>query len=257
MVSKWKERIPDWDEPSPDNDVIASKFQHEIYENGNITIPYRLFAPKQCGKVPLVLFLHGADVTGTDNEVHLRAHDIGTMFARNEWQREHPCYILAPQYRNGIHWSRPKVMENLVTLIGELEVKYPDIDDERIYLYGYSAGGIGGLKMMKTYPGLFKKALILCAATSREDMEKLADTPFWLFHAPEDEFVAIGEMIQGYSQGHLGSSVIYDIMKDEMGDKIRYTEYAPGEMKDKYHVNPHAVWVPVTRDEAAKQWLFE
>ena len=31
--------------------------------------------------VPLVIFLHGADAIGRDNEAQLAMHDIGTMFA--------------------------------------------------------------------------------------------------------------------------------------------------------------------------------
>ena len=41
-----------------------------------------------------------------------------------------------------------------------------------------------------------------------------------------------------------------------MGDDIRYTEYIPGELMEKYGVDPHCVWVPVAQDDAALNWLL-
>ena len=97
MVSSWKERLPDWDEPMQDNDAVCEKFIFGEFDNGAVRLPYRLFVPETAKqKVPLVIFLHGADVTGDDNVIHIAAHDIGTCFARDEMQREHPCFILAP-----------------------------------------------------------------------------------------------------------------------------------------------------------------
>ena len=294
LPSPWTERLEDWDYPSKDVDAFAAKFSHETITDGNITLPYRLFVPEsfvtQSGitqdaaseagapdqparengkktppefedspptpaayRIPLVLFLHGADVTGNDNEVHLRGHDIGTMFAREEWQKDHPCVIVAPQYRNGIHWSRPRVMGVVKRLLGELCEAYPMIDPTRIYAYGYSAGGIGLLRMMKTYTELFAGALILCGATNNEELQNLKKTPFWLFHALDDGIVSA----YGYSGAHLGSKALYEALREEMGDRLRYTEYVENEIQTKYGINPHCAWVPVASDEEAKAWLFQ
>ena len=258
MVSSWKERLHDWDEPMQDNDSVCEKYIFGEYDNGSVRLPYRLFVPEAAEqKVPLVIFLHGADVTGDDNVIHIAAHDIGTCFAREEMQREHPCFVLAPQYRNGLHWSRDKVHNALRELILNLCSEYPAINKEMICVYGYSAGGIGALRMMKESPKLFHKAIIICGATSNEDLDKLCETPFWLFHAEDDDIVRCGGSESSpYFPAHYGSSEIYDALKDKMGDKIRFTKYEPGELKEKYGVHPHCAWFPVSRDKEALVWLL-
>lgn len=101
----WRDKMllpPDWDKPSPANEKLCEKFNYGQYETNGFCLPYRLFVPETQEKfVPLVLHLHGADAVGNDNESQLSTHDIGTMFVRDEWQQEHPCFVLAPQYGHG------------------------------------------------------------------------------------------------------------------------------------------------------------
>lgn len=282
---KW---YPDWDDPSAGNDALCEKFSYEefVYDDTGadaasrgetaddaLRLPYRFLVPNGVnvamdgaasrgtvpvtGGVPLVLFLHGADVTGTDNEIHLSAHDIGTMFARDDWQENHPCYIVAPQYDRGMHWANPRMMAAVMALLDEVARNYSTIDKNRIYIYGYSAGGIGALAMLKAYPAVFRKAIIICAATKAENLDALTQTPMWLFHAADDPIVPAGEYnFSGYPTGHYGSTPLYEALKDKMGDDLRYTEYEKGEMKEKYRLHPHCTWYPVSHNEAAMEWLF-
>ncbi len=259
MVSPWKERIPEWDVPSDDNDSICERFIRSEYSKNGITLPYRLFlpeAPADGGKIPLILFLHGADVTGRDNELQIGAHDIGTVFAREKWQKLQPSVILAPQYDSGCHWSRPATMAALADLMRLLCKEHDFIDSDRFLVYGYSAGGIGALKMMKRRPGFFKKAIIMCAATGEEKLEELVHTPMWLFHAADDGIVANREHSFFHGDSYYGSAKLYEALKDKMGDDILYTEYAPGELMERYGVDPHCAWVPVSRDEKALRWFL-
>ena len=256
MVSPWKERIQEWDEPSADNDKICKRFAKREYEGHDLSIPYRLFLPKNAQKCPLILFLHGADVTGRDNELQIGAHDIGTVFVRDIWQKVTPSVIVAPQYDNGYHWSRPATMEALTDMVEGLCHEYPMIDPDRLLVYGYSAGGIGALKLIKRAPGFFKKAIIMCAATDSEEIESLSSTPMWLFHAVDDDIVP-NHKHRFFGGSHLGSALIYEALKEKMGDDIHYTEYAPGELMERYGVNPHCAWVPVAEDEDALRWFLE
>ena len=274
MVSPWKERIPEWDVPSDDNDSICEKFLKCEYSKNGITLPYRLFLPDEPealeshdrkpgvkdsdsgSGIPLILFLHGADVTGKDNELQIRAHDIGSVFARDKWQKDHPSVILAPQYDNGYHWSRPATIAALSDLMNSLCKEHSYIDKNRFLVYGYSAGGIGALKMMKKKPSFFKKAIIMCAATGEEKLSELVHTPMWLFHAADDKIVANREHSLFHGDSYYGSARLYETLQESMGDDIRYTEYAPGELMEKYGVDPHCVWVPVAQDDAALKWLL-
>ncbi len=253
MVSTWKERIPEWDEPSGDVDELAARYKKRQLSCEGVDLPYRLFVPEvkdDSAGIPLVVFLHGADVTGTDNEMQLRAHDIGIVYARKKMQEEFHPAILVPQY-NRHSWSRAGMMLALDKMIRDTCDEYPIIDADRLYVYGYSAGGIGALRIMKSRPGMFKKAIIMCASTDEENLEALTGTPMWLFHAVDDAIVPC----YGFGS-HLGSGAIYERLHPIMGDDIRYTEYATDEIMRDYHVHPHCAWVPVAMHEEALTWLL-
>ncbi len=250
----------DWDKPDKGNEKLCEKFTAEVYREGNYTIPYRLFEPKERkGWIPLVVFLHGADAVGRDNEKQLALHDIGTMFAREEWQREHPCYILAPQYNLGTHWSSAGMTDDVFAIIGQCIKKHRLIDKTRIYLYGYSAGGVGTLRMLKEHPDFFAGAISICGATGDADLDMLLRTPLYLVHAADDEIVKASYLSPGTRvPAHYGSRDIYEALH-EKARSLYYIEYAAGDVKLKYGVNPHCVWVAVSADsgEPVREWLFK
>ncbi|HAG70086.1 MAG TPA: hypothetical protein DCL38_08960 [Lachnospiraceae bacterium] len=250
----------DWDKPDKHNNELCRLFQKGTFPCGSFSLPYRFFSPEGRGsgkKLPLAVYLHGADAIGTDNELQLSMHDIGTMLALPSWQERHPCYILAPQYGPGQYWSDDYVKRGLLRLIHALAER-PGTDENRIYIYGYSAGGVGTLRLVKENPGLFAAALSICGATNAEGLDELVKTPLWLVHAADDEIVKAsyhgGESVWAV---HYGSRDIYEALKDKHED-LRYTEFKKGEMKKIFSVNPHCSWVAVSdRDnDEFREWLF-
>ena len=259
LISEWVRRIPDWDVPSKDNDNVCAKFKHRVFDEDFIKIPYRLFVPHVINshkKIPLIVFLHGADVTGYDNEIHIRAHDIGAIYARDRWQALQSSIIFAPQYHEGTHWSHESVREKLFIIIERLIEEYECIDINRICIYGYSAGGMGVFKMLMQRPHFFYRAMIICGAVTSDDIDNLVYTPMWLFHAEDDNIVPC-EARRGLGEyRYYGSAAVYDALHDKMQDDIRYTQYKAGELKEKYKINPHCSWVLASRNEEALRWLI-
>ena len=257
-----KLRYPNWDEPSEGNEALCKQFSMELWRGHAATLPYRFFVPKEstentgahAKKYPLVLYLHGADVTGSDNKKHLLLHDIGTVFARPDWQKSHPCFILAPQYDRPLHWTLKEVQETLLLLIPHIIQKYESIDQARVYVYGYSAGGLGTLELLKN-TDLFAGAVVICGATYHDRLEKLTRTPIWLLHAVDDRIVSPFRKA-GFGVEYLGSRALYDLLENEPSAMLHYTEYKKGELKEKYDLNPHCAWVPAGQDEEVKEWLF-
>lgn len=256
---------PDWDKAGAGNDKLCAKFDRLTYRAGGSYLPYRLFKPDAPGKVPLVIYLHGADAAGDDNELQLAMHDIGTFLARDDIQKRHPCFILAPQYGEMRHWSMPDVREGLWNLIEETLDKYKDIDRDRIYIYGYSAGGVGTLRTIKEHPGFFAAAISICGATGSWDIDKLLEIPIWLIHAADDNIVKA--TYRNSTRGELANLGSHDIYEwylkarknaDGPVSEIRYTEYAPGWMKKTYGVNPHCSWVALSdaRSFEIWEWMF-
>lgn len=244
---------PDWDVPSKDNKEICDKFIYASFDYSG-TLPYRLFVPDSSDVVPLVVYLHGADAFGKDNELQLAMHDIGTAFARDEWQKKHPCYVLAPQCKVGSRWSNLMTQNKVCGLIKSLENQYSNIDVKRIYIYGYSAGGVGCFEILKYHPDIFAASVPICGATGWENVKELTKIPMWMIHAADDLIVKASYSADGNST-HLGSRDIYKELKDIHPD-LHYTEYKAGELKEKYGINPHCSWVPAGQAEEVKEWLF-
>ena len=70
-------------------------------------MPYRLFAPRGivAGRTyPLVVFLHGAGGSGTDNIRQLQGANVFGALAWTlpEHQATHPAFVLAPQ--TNVNW---------------------------------------------------------------------------------------------------------------------------------------------------------
>ena len=255
-MSKWTE-IPGWDLPSPENNARCERFQPDHFSYNGIKMGVRYYKnPSGKKGLPLVLFLHGADTCGTDNVGQIALHDVGTIFADPDWQSEHPCHILAPQYAKGEHWALPPVTEYTY----ELTMHYADLfqaDKSRLYVYGYSAGGIGIFSLLKQYP-VFAAAIPICGATEDSAMDDLLRTPMWLYHAEDDRMVSPDTFeIVYYKMPHIGSNVIYDRMCRLGHNDIHYTRIPKGEMMEKYHLHPHCTWVLMGEDREAKEWLFQ
>ncbi len=264
----------DWDIPSKDNISLCERFGSGRWtdDRGN-DAGYRYFIPdtdkaRNGQMLPLVLFLHGADAFGEDNVSQLSIHDIGTMFARSDWQESDPCFILAPQCRKQSHWSDPFTLKILQSLVLSFISDHPAIDLNRIYVYGYSAGGLGTFKLLKTYPDFYAAAVPICGATGGDDLELLLKTPLWMVHAEDDMIVRnsykqrlpeTGTMRNGF---YLGSKDIYNRLKEIWpfdDGRINYTGYPEGWMKERFDINPHCSWVTVSDEiygKPIRNWLF-
>lgn len=253
---------PDWDTASTGNDVLCGKFDKLIYRAGGSYLPYRFFKPEKNGdEVPLVIYLHGADAAGDDNELQLSMHDIGTFLARDDIQKRHPCYIAAPQYGEMRHWSMPDVRAAMWEVIDGILKEHDDIDRKRIYIYGYSAGGVGTLRALKEHPGFFAAAISICGATGSWDINKLLETPVWLVHAADDNIVRASYRTGAFGElSNMGSRDIYEWYLKASSDsdapvcEMRYTEYPSGMMKEKYGVNPHCSWVALSNPFSMDKW---
>ena len=239
--------LPDWDRPSEENPTLCYQFR----EGEMPHFKYRWFLPEAKERIPLVVYLHGADVTGNDNELQLSSHDIGTMFVRPSWQKLHPCAVLAPQYGRGSYWAAQPVETEMIELIRTFLNRYNGLDPDRVYLYGYSAGGVGTLQYLKDRPDLFAAGIAICGATSSKDLENLKRVPLWLIHAEDDEIV-----LHSYRGGHLGSTDLYHRLMPS--EDLHYTRLPAGYMKEMYSVNPHCSWVYLSdpKKSEIREWLF-
>ena len=254
-MNKWME-IPGWACPSPENKLRCERFKKDRFAYNDIENGLRYYQ-NTSGRdaLPLIVFLHGADAVGTDNESQIALHDVGTVFADPAWQAKNPCHIVAPQYAKGRHWALPRMTE----YVYELTMHYAEqfhADMSRLYVYGYSAGAIGIFSLLKQHP-IYAAAVPICGATEAAELEKLLQTPLWLYHAEDDGMVSPNSFeIVYYKEPYIGSAIIYEKMRRLGHTDIRFTCIPAGEMKEKHHLHPHCSWVLMGEDEEVKNWLF-
>ncbi len=250
---------------------IHSKFLKETYvdEETGIEMPYRLFVPEGYDpnsdeKYPLVFMLHGSGERGDDNEIQLTANLGATVWATEEVQDIQKAFVLAPQARNGgfdtgFGLTRGENgnmfgidLTNAYTLSDDTKVakkvldmvtEQYNVDTDKLYSTGISQGGFGVWALGLEYPDLFAAIVPVCGGGDfeHENIDKLVDTPIWVFHAEADFIIPVTE-----------ASNIVDALT-EKGSDIMFSKYGA----DEYFLMPHASWIPAYNDKEMIEWLLQ
>jgi len=130
---------------------------------------------------PLVIFLHGASLSGTNLNRVLR---YGTLDAIKRGLNL-DAYVLAPQTRGS--WVPRKVMNDVDYVLEH----NADVDTTRIYVVGMSLGGYGSIDVANAYPDRIAAALSFCGGGTGNDYTGLSQVPIWIIHGTADRAVPI------------------------------------------------------------------
>jgi len=146
--------------------------------------------PKWKGEAryPLVIWLHGAGQSGSDNEAQMGG--ATKPFTDEANQEERPCFVLAPQCPDRAIGFKDAVATNLMALVKTLCDTLP-IDESRLYLTGSSMGGSGSWRIGTEHPGVFAAIVPLCGGGDPAKASALKETPLWAFHGDKDEDVPL------------------------------------------------------------------
>ena len=125
---------------------------------------------------PLVLFIPDASAVGKDWETPLQCGNGGTIWAGDEWQAEHPCFVVTMIYEDKYINDYNEYYESWLTgtmgLIRQIAEQYP-VDASRIYTTGTSMGAMASMLMMEEDPDLFAAAYMV--AGQWRDTEAVKD----------------------------------------------------------------------------------
>lgn len=154
---------------------------------------YNLFMPDnpRGEKLPLVFFLHDAMPCGDDPKLTLSQGNGAVTWAKPEWQRRHPCYVLAPQVRRGEPLTNDDFevtaeFELLKEIIDHVAEHY-DVDRKRIYATGQSMGCMASCELNIRWPDFFAASMLVAGQWSPERMaDKCANGKFWILVAQND-----------------------------------------------------------------------
>lgn len=133
--------------------------------------------------MPLILFLHGHSLSGTDLN---RVRKYGCLDAIS-MGRDINAIIVAPQDPGG-PWNALK-LNNILDWVQERFV----FDTNRIYVIGMSMGGYGTFQYVGTYPDRVAAAMAFCGGSNLRDHCGLNKVPLWIIHGTADRAVGVGE----------------------------------------------------------------
>lgn len=191
VFSQWNQ--PQW---------VVNKYEPYVYNfvyNGtNEALAYRLLRPinfDASKKYPVVITLHGASgfnkVTANDYNINnLRA--VNGQFAIDSIRIAHPTYVICLQaikFPDGSTdmWSR-KHLAGAKQIIASL----PNVDINRIYVMGQSAGGFG-VNNFIGYDANYLAAAIACSAEGNKisltNRDKLKYFNLWTLHGDNDNVI--------------------------------------------------------------------
>lgn len=148
--------------------AVEPEFKQLVYSDSETgkTLHYNLFTPKNIDEdkaYPLVLFMADASTPGTDVTRPLTQGYGALVWATEEWQAEHPCYVLVPQY-SGVavndayeHSDEVDMVMRLVKIIAQEK----NVDANRLYTTGQSMGGMISMYYNVTYPDVFAASIFV------------------------------------------------------------------------------------------------
>jgi predicted peptidase len=258
---------------------IFQEFQKHYHTFSGVTLPYYLFIPKDYDsskQYPLVLCLHGAGERGDDSTA-VERHGLATVWAKDNNQTKHPCFILVPQCPVNHRWvnsdwhigffSVNKIpisneLLNVNDILDSLINNY-SIDTNRIYITGLSMGGYGTWYMIIHYPNRFAAAVPMSGGGDTTKARVIKNIPIWDFHGTKDNVVPVKasrRMIKALEE--VGRTVLYTNCKDtnctgisdslleariNIGANLIYTEYKNG---------MHAIWDKAYANPYLLKWVF-
>lgn len=218
----------------------------EKYES-SMGLLYREYSPKFDGnKKPLIIWLHGMGEGGRDNELPIIANRGGTAFVLKETQRIFGgAYVICPQCPTfwlpieyqGKFYEKDYTNE-ILSLIDEVCVFHPDIDEDRIYIGGCSMGGYQTIKTVLAAPERFAAAFPICPAyeMSMKDAWKIKNVPMWFVHCMTDTTVPSSYSVKNYE--HLV----------RVGNDTELTLY-PDIRSHGESYFAHAAWIPALNNQ--------
>ncbi len=172
---------------------VVADFQQRVFTDpaSGISLKYNLYIPRNYDarkSYPLVVFIHDLAVVSADPRNTL-LHCLGAViWATPSEQAKHECFVLAPQYSNGIVNDKSEATRDLdvtVNLIKTILDQY-SIDKNRLYTTGQSMGCMASIEMLIKYPDLFAAALLVAGQWDAAKMSVLTGAKLWVIVSEGD-----------------------------------------------------------------------
>jgi predicted peptidase len=279
--------------------VLADRFELVSFTDSNgYTVNYRLFVPEGYEQasdsnedLPIVIFFHGAGEKGLNNDVQILGNPSALEYARDAAQARHPAFVMAPQsssFETGEWAARTGTetdpsfapSESMAAAIEALDdvIGNYDIDEDRVYGVGLSAGSRGVMISSVTHPDLYAAQLNIASADiyTDEQIQGVVDKPTWILLAEDeteeritnttalaDQYERLGAVVErrigddalnGFLRGDKADAQIMEQMEaaDAAGANVMLTHLRAGTVLPSAHWS----WMYGFNNAALQDWLF-
>jgi predicted peptidase len=225
--------------------------------NGALLLPGRLYVPPQAAEPaaprPLILFLHGAGESGTNNVAQIN-QNIDNLLAE---AKQRGAFLYAPQTNSG--WGATTITGHTMTMI-ERALGEQNVDASRLYATGLSMGGGGVWNILNRYPDRFAAGVPIAAVSPAPGFlsANLLDDAIWAFHARNDTVVSMNTsraVVSGILRAarepipsfppSTDTTTLFHFDSPRLD--LHYTEPPTG---------GHGIWTPVYAHEPMYDWMF-
>lgn len=158
----------------------------------NSAYPFLLYLPDNLPlneKPPIIVFLHGRSLSGTDLNMVKR---YGVLDALKRGKKI-PAIVIAPQVKKSESWNPDKVLQVLEYVQSNYES-----DTTRVYVVGMSLGGYGTLHFAGKYPEKIAAAVAMCGGGNLKDACNIGQTNVWIQHGKRDRAVPFTQSLEMY-----------------------------------------------------------
>ena len=171
---------------------VLTEGQHKQTFSGEVRRPFdgqfllylpQDFSQQPAEKYPLLIYLHGSGEAGIDIN-NLKNHAPPKFL---DDRPDFPFIVVSPQAPYPPRGFDP---EELTVLFKLLSQRLP-IDQDRVYLTGFSMGGYGTYRWAGIHPEIFAAIAPVSGAGRPEDGCSLRSVPVWAFHGAKDEAVKV------------------------------------------------------------------
>lgn len=202
---------------SESKEALREQFEYgKGPKTGLYSVDYRYYTPEtnEGSKHPLVIWAHGQS-HGQYDGFQIKSNDI-VNWSSDEYQSrsKNGFYIMAvrsPEHI-GLSWDDDMIAPLKAAIDDFIEKNREHIDATKIYMGGFSLGGMMSYKMAINYPDMFAAIFPVCPyiSVSEQDAEKFADVPVWMVAGKKDHLVSYSGTVNNWENICSTSNVLQE-----------------------------------------------